>query len=186
MARPNKVKFLCLLACVKANLSDQREREKKRESVLQSLPLSAAHITHLPLSLAVHGHRRAERVLGVVADLRPLGVAWRRRAEAARAAAAERAARRHARDGVDAVGVLAQRHLLRLVEQRVGEVGALDVGAREVGAREDDALQDRALQVGLVDDGAVEERVAQVGALKVGLGFFVFCCLLLCCACCVC
>lgn len=53
--------------------------------------------------------------------------------------------------------------LLRLVHQRVGEVGALYVCAAQVAAREHGALQDGVLQVGLVEHGAARGRGAGAG-----------------------
>jgi hypothetical protein len=51
--------------------------------------------------------------------------------------------------------------LLQLVEQRVGEVGALHDRAAEVGAREHGALQHGVLQVGLVEDRAARGVVRE-------------------------
>mmetsp|Transcript_25206 Transcript_25206/g.63999 ORF Transcript_25206/g.63999 Transcript_25206/m.63999 type:complete len:323 (-) Transcript_25206:30-998(-) len=131
-------------------------------SALLSAVRSAVHL------LEVLGQGGAEGILLVLGWLRPVRVGGGGGAEAARRAAPQALARGHPRALVHSVRVAAQRLLLQLVQQRVGEVGAIDVGAAQVGPREDGALQVGLAQVGLVDDGAVHQRVAQVGALKVG------------------
>ena len=84
-------------------------------------------------------------------------------------AAAQALARVDARHRVGARGVLAQGLLLGKVDDRIGEIRAVDLGAAQVAAREDHPHEQGIAEVSLVEDLGAQGGIIDRGKRNVGL-----------------